>query len=283
MGHNSRSKCAIHTAIALISVCLCAARPARSQPAAPSPIDNVRLDQRLGEFVPLDAAFRDESGNVIHLGDYLDSRPVLLVPAYYRCPMLCTLVINAVVDAVSDAGLRPGVDFHIVVFSIDPREQPTLAAEKKLNTLRRFGRNDTQSGWHFLTGERPEIDRVTTALGYGYVYDAPTDQYAHPAAVAVLTGDGRIARYLLGVRYASRDLRYALIEASGGNIGTVVDQVLLRCFHYDPATGRYGFAIMTALRLGGIATILGLFGTVGLLHWRKARKLNRVQIGEDPR
>ena len=168
-------------------------------------------------------------------------------------------------------GLQQGFDFQVVVFSIVPHERPSLAAEKKLNYLRRFGRNDTQDGWHFLTGDQDSIDRVTKALGYGLVYDEKAGQYAHPAAIAVLTSDGRIARYLLGVKYAARDLRFALIEASSGAIGGIVDALLLRCYAYDPAHGKYGFAVMTALRIGGALTVIGTIGIVGLLQRRKRR------------
>jgi len=246
---------------------ICAAASGTRREAA-SPVDRVTLDQRLNAQVPLDAQFMNEAGSPVALSDYIDRRPVVLVPAYYRCPMLCTVVINSVVDAAANVALQPGKDFKVVVFSIDSRETPSLAAEKKLTYLRRFGRNDTQAGWHFLTGSESMIRRVTDALGYGYAYDPGNDQFAHPAAVAVLTSEGRIARYLLGVDYKPRDLRLALVEASKGRIGTVVDQVLLRCYHYDPSTGRYGFAIMTAIRVAGGATVLGLAGAVYFMRHR---------------
>jgi protein SCO1/2 len=234
----------------------------------PSPVDEVRLDQRLDAQVPLDVTLIDELGNDVKLGELVDHRPTVLVPAYYRCPMLCTQVISSLVNTIAEMDLKPGNDFQVVVFSIDPREQPSLAAEKKLNYLRRFGRNDTQEGWHFLTAKQPTIDALTEALGYGYVYDPQSDQFAHPAAVAVLTPNGRIARYLLNLDYKPRDVRLSLVEASQGKIGTVIDQVLLRCFHYDPSTGKYGFAIMTAIRVGGTVTVLGLIGTVLFLRQR---------------
>lgn len=240
--------------------------------APPSPGDQVRLDQHPGTQIPLDARFRDEGGRAVTLADFVRNRPVVLVPAYYRCPMLCTLVINALTDAVADVKLRPGVDFEVVVFSIDPREKPELAAEKKLRYLHRFGNNETQAGWHFLTGDATEIRRVTDALGYGFVYDAEHDQYAHPAATAVLTPDGKIARYLLGVRYSARDLRFALIEASRGAIGGMVDQVVLRCYQYDPARGGYGFAVLAAIRVGAALTLLGV-GALVMVVGRRRRGL----------
>jgi protein SCO1/2 len=185
------------------------------------------------------------------------------------------LVINALVEAVAEVELQPGKDFQIVVFSIDPRETPSLAAEKKLNYLRRFGRNDTQSGWHFLTATRQTIDRITGALGYGYVYDQVTDQYAHPAAIAVLTPDGRVSRYLLGFDYAPRDLRLALVESSQGQVGTLADRALLRCYAYDPATGKYGFAVMTAMRTGALLTVLGLVATFLFMQARLFMQVRR--------
>jgi protein SCO1/2 len=245
---------------------------ARAADEAPTLPDRVSLAQKPGEQVPLDARFRDEAGRTVALGDFVRDRPVVLVPAYYRCPMLCTLVITALVDAVADVGLRPGVDFDVVVFSIDPREQPGLAAEKKLRYLKRFGSNETQAGWHFLTGDEADIRRVTGALGYGYVYDAEHDQYAHPAAIAVLTSEGRIGRYLLGIKYPARDLRFALMETAGGKIGSVIDQVLLRCYVYDPQRGGYGFAVITAVRLGGIATMAGVAALVVVVGRRRRKR-----------
>lgn len=247
-------------------------------------MQKVALEQRLGAQVPLDAEFVDESGAAVTLGSFVDRRPVVLVPAYYRCPMLCTLVINALVETVAEVELQPGKDFQVVVFSIDPREQPSLAAEKKLNYLRRFGRNDTQAGWHFLTATKETIDRVTGAVGYGYVYDQETDQYAHPAAVAVLTPEGRVSRYLLGFDYGPRDLRLALVESSQGRVGTLVDKALLRCYAYDPATGKYGFAVMTALRSGAIFTVLGLTGAILFMQMRRRRRsaADSPPSGNDP-
>lgn len=244
-----------------------------------NPVDQVRLDPRLGDQVPLDVSLIDESGATVQLAEFVDRRPVVLVPAYYRCPMLCTLVISALVDTVAEVELEPGTDFQVVVFSIDPRETPSLASEKKLNYLRRFGRNDTQGGWHFLTARQETIDRITSALGYGYAYDPENDQFAHPAAIAVLTPDGYIARYLLGLDYQSRDLRLALVEASQGRIGDFVDQIVLRCYHYDPAKGRYGFAIMSAIRIAGAMTVLALGGAVMIM--RRRTRSGAAAIEED--
>jgi len=270
-----------------------------------NPVDRVRLDPRLGDQVPLvitDRGFEggarkgarnlsglqggrevvavdDTSGDSIKLANLVDRRPVVLVPAYYRCPMLCTLVISALVDTVAEVELKPGADFQIVVFSIDPRETPSLASEKKLNYLRRFGRNDTQDGWHFLTAKQDAIEQITNALGYGYAYDPENDQFAHPAAIAVLTPDGQIARYLLGLDYQPRDLRLALVEASQGRIGDFVDQIVLRCYHYDPARGRYGFAIMSAIRIAGAMTVLALGGAVMIM--RRRMRLRTLTIDRD--
>lgn len=253
-------------------VAVAASLNVRADDPAAKAMQQVGLEQRLDAQIPLDAGFVDESGAVVTLSSFVDRRPVVLVPAYYRCPMLCTLVINALVETVAEIELQPGKDFQIVVFSIDPREKPSLAAEKKLNYLRRFGRNDTQAGWHFLTATRETIDRVTGALGYGYSYDAESDQYAHPAAVAVLTPDGRISRYLLGFDYGPRDLRLALVESSQGRVGSLVDKALLRCYAYDPATGQYGFAVMTAIRSAALLTVLGLVGAILFMQMRRRHR-----------
>jgi protein SCO1/2 len=213
----------------------------------------------------------------VRLGDYFGKRPVVLVFAYYDCPMLCTLVVNGLSSALAVLSLNPGRDFEIVTVSFNPRDTPAAAAAKKAGYLERYKRPGAADGWHFLTGDQPSIDRLTRAAGFRYVWDADTRQFAHPSGVIVLTPDGRLARYLFGVEYGPRDLRFAIVEASAGMVGSPVDSLLLYCYHYDPMTGRYGLAIMRAIRLAGAATVLalGTFIVVMVRREREPRTANR--------
>jgi protein SCO1/2 len=224
----------------------------------PQALREIGFDQNLNQRVPLDAVFRDEAGATVRLGDYFGKRPVVLVFAYYDCPMLCTLVVNGLSSALGVLSLNPGRDFEIVTVSFNPRDTPAAAAAKKAGYLERYRRPGAAEGWHFLTGDEASIHRLTKAAGFRYAWDAPTHQFAHPSGVIVLTPDGRLARYLFGVEYGPRDLRFAIVEASAGRVGSPVDALLLYCFHYDPMTGRYGFAIMRAMRLAGAVTVLAL-------------------------
>jgi protein SCO1/2 len=208
--------------------------------------------------VPLDASLRDEQGRAVRLGDFFGRRPVVLVFAYFDCPMLCTQVINGLASALNVLSLAPGRDFEIVTISFNPADTPASARAKKAVYLERYGRPGAAESWHFLTADQPTIDRLTKAAGFRYVWDAQTKQFAHPSGVIVLTPDGRLARYLFGIEYGPRDLRYAIVEASDGRVGNVADALLLYCYHYDPMAGRYGLVIMRALRLAGGATVLAL-------------------------
>ena len=224
--------------------------------ALPAALREIGFDQNIDQRVPLDTAFRDEAGAAVRLGDYFGQRPVVLVFAYYDCPMLCTLVLNGLSSALGVTNLEPGKDFEIVTVSFNPRDTPATAAAKKAAYLERYQRAGAAAGWHFLTGERPEIDRLAGAAGFRYAWDEPTKQYAHPSGVIVLTPEGRLSKYLFGIEYGPRDLRFAIVEASNGKVGTAVDALLLYCYHYDPMTGRYGLAIMRAIRIAGGATVL---------------------------
>ena len=226
----------------------------------PGPLREVAFDQRLGATVPLETAFRDETGQTVHLRDYFGTKPVLLVPAYYECPMLCTLVLNGVVSALRALPFDIGREFTVVTFSFNPKETAALAAEKKTHYLTEYRRPDAAAGWHFLTGDADAIHALTDAIGFRYTWDESSQQYAHASGVVVLTPEGRIARYFYGVEFSPRDLRLAFVEAANNKIGTLVEQLLLFCFHYDPSTGRYSAAILNAVRLGGIATLV-LLGT----------------------
>jgi protein SCO1/2 len=239
--------------------------PGTPSTTVPAPLREIGFDQNLDQRVPLDTALVDETGRTVHLGDYFGARPVILVFAYYECPMLCTQVINGLSSAMGVLSLDPGKDFEIVTVSFDPRDTPASAAAKKATYLERYRRPGAAAAWHFLTGDEASVRRLTKAAGFRYVWDEQTKQFAHPTGVIVLTADGRLARYLFGIEYGPRDLRLALVEASAGKVGTPVDALLLYCYHYDPLTGRYGLIIMRAMRLAGGATVLALGGFIFLM------------------
>ena len=240
----------------------------------PSPLKEVGFDQRLNERVPLDVELQDEEGRTRPLGTYFGTRPVVLAFVYYDCPMLCTQVLSALTSALRVLSLEPGRDFDLVAVSFDPRETPALAAEKKAVFVERFGRPSAREGWHFLTGSDVSIARLTAAAGFRYVWDEPTKQFAHPSGLVVLTPDGRLARYLFGLEYGPRDLRLALVEAAEGRVGSVIDTVLLYCYQYDPAKGRYGLVVMGTLRVAGIVTVLAL-GAFVIIMLRRERRSRR--------
>jgi protein SCO1/2 len=237
----------------------------------PEPLRAIGFDQNIGQHVPLDTTFRDESGASVRLGDYFGKRPVVLVFAYYDCPMLCTLVINGLSSALGVLTLVPGKDFEIVTVSFNPRDTPAAAAAKKAAYLERYKQPGASESWHFLTGEESSIERLTQAAGFRYAWDADTKQFAHPSGIIVLTPDGRLARYLFGIEYGPRDLRFGIIEASSGKVGTPVDSLLLYCYHYDPMTGRYGLVIMQVMRLAGAATVLALGAFIIVMVRRERR------------
>jgi protein SCO1/2 len=247
--------------------------PGMNAATLPAPLREIGFDQNLDQRVPLDTVFKDEAGRTVKLGDYFGKRPVVMVFAYYNCPMLCTMVINGLASALDVLSLEPGKDFDIVTVSFDPRDTPATATAKKAGYILRYKKPNASAAWHFLTGSQPSIDRLTKAAGFRYVWDKDTQQFAHPTGVIVLTPDGRLARYLFGVEYGPRDLRYAIIEASGGKVGTPVDSLLLYCYHYDPTTGRYGLGIMRAIRIAGAGTVLALGAFIVVMVRREKRRL----------
>jgi protein SCO1/2 len=252
---------------------------ARAETGRPATLDGVAFDQRIGASLPLDLVFRDDHAQTVRLGDYFGARPVLLIPAYYKCPMLCTLVLNGVVRALRTLPFDVGTDFTIVTFSFNPAELPTLAAEKKRIHVEQYGRAGAADGWHFLTGEEEAIRQLTAAIGFRYAYDEASEEYAHASGVVVVTPEGRVSHYFYGVEYAPRDLRLALVDASENRLGSVVDQLLLFCFQYDPTTGRYSKVALRAVRLGGIATVLAL----GVFVVGTLRRDNTRGRGQDTR
>jgi protein SCO1/2 len=229
---------------------------------APSVLSDVAFDQKLGESLPLDVAFRDEAGRAVRLRDYFGRRPVVLNLVYYDCPMLCTLSLNGLASALDVLSFDAGREFEIVTISFDPKETPELAAAKKKAYLERYGRRGAEGGWHFLTGDAEAISRVTQAVGFRYAWDEETGQFAHPAGILVLTPEGRISHYLFGIEYAPKDLRLALVDSGQGRIGNALDQVLLYCYQYDPHTGRFSASVMAGVRLGGVLTVLALGGFI---------------------
>jgi protein SCO1/2 len=249
--------------------------PGMTSSTLPAPLREIGFDQNLDIQIPLDAAFRDESGQAVTLGDYFGTRPVVLVFAYYDCPMLCTLVINGLASALDVLSLEPGKDFDIVTVSFDPRDTPGTATAKKAAYIARYKRPGAAASWHFLTGEPSSIGRLTQAAGFRFVWDKETKQFAHPTGIIVLTPDGRLARYLFGIEYGPRDLRYAIVEASNGKVGSAVDSLVLYCYHYDPMTGRYGVAIMRVIRIAAAATVLALGAFIVVMVRSEKRRTAR--------
>jgi protein SCO1/2 len=234
----------------------------------PAALQGVGIEQRLDQQLPLSLVFRDETGRSVPLSTYFGRKPVLLALVYYQCPMLCTQILNGVETSLRAVSLNPGEDFEVVSVSFDPSDTPDLAARKKMNYLQRYGRPGAANGWHFLTGDQANIKALTDAAGFHYRYDPKTRQFAHASGIFILTPLGRLSRYFYGVEYASRDIRLGLVEASNNRIGNPVDQVLLFCYHYDPATGRYGAVAMNMVRFAG-ATFVLICGSFLLVMWRR--------------
>jgi len=246
----------------------------------PGALGQVGIDQKIGQQLPLGLVFRDEDGKDVKLGQFFGSRPVVLALAYYECPMLCTQVLNGMTGALKTLSFDAGKDFDVVVVSIDPKDNFRLAANKKQSYVEHYGRPQTAGGWHFLTGTEASIKPLAEAIGFRYAYDANLKQYAHGAAIYVATPSGVVARYLLGIDFAPRDLRLALVEASNNHLGSVTDQVLLLCYHYDPSVGKYGVAILNAVRVGFVATVTGFlaFLFVSVRGERRANNKARREV-----
>jgi len=243
----------------------------------PAELEDVTIIDRTGDAVPLDLAFVDEAGRAVTLGDYFQpGHPVILTLNYYRCPMLCTLALNGMVDALNDIDWAAGGEFDIVTVSINPDEGPELATQKKKGYLTQYDCPTADEGWHFLTGRQENIEKLATAVGFKYRRIEETGEYAHAASIMFITPEGRISRYMNDVMFDPKAVRLALVEASEGAIGSPVDKFLLMmCYHYDPEAGSYAFSAMKLMRLVGILTLLAL-GVVLLLLWRRGPKLTRT-------
>lgn len=238
----------------------------------PPRLENVGIEQRLDSQVPPDLTFRDETGQTVKLGDYFGKKPLILNLVYYNCTMLCGEALAGLSGAMRLVKFDVGKEFEVVTVSFDPRETPEIAAAKKKDYVKRYGRPGADTGWHFLTGPAESVNALTKAVGFQYQYDPKINQFAHATAIMVLTPQGRISRYFYGVDFPPKDLRMGLVEASQGKIGNPIDAVLLYCYHYDPATGKYGAVIANILRLAAAATILILGGFI-LIMLRLERSL----------
>lgn len=252
-----------------------------AQGPVPNILRDVAFEQRLDAQVPLDIEFRDESGQVVRLNAYFGSKPVVLTLNYFYCPNLCPLILDALVGSLADLPFSIGQELNLISVSIDPRETPSLAFSKKQLYVKRYARAGADEGWHFLTGEQPSIERLTQAVGFRYAYDAAQDQYAHPAGIIVLTPQGKISRYLYGTEFSSQDLRLALVEASQNRIGSLTDQLLLVCYRYDPATGKYSTLALDVTRWCGLFTVLGL-GIFLTLMWRRDLRRDKTSSSQTP-
>lgn len=244
----------------------------------PKALNEVKIEQKLNQQLPLDLTFRNEAGETVRLGDYFGKKPVVLSLVYYQCPMLCNQVLNGMVTSFKVLNFKAGEEFEVVTVSFDPLENSDLARAKKktyVDYLPEAKRATSTKGWHFLTGDQENIKRLTDAIGFHYYFDAATDQFAHASAIYVATPEGKLSHYFYGIEYSPKDLRLALVEASANKIGSPVDQLLLYCYHYDPATGKYGAVVMNIVRLGGIATLIA----IGIMFvWMRRRSTSRLRL-----
>lgn len=247
------------------------------QSTLPNELEGVSITEHLNDQVPLDLAFKDENGKDVKLGDYFSKgKPVILTMNYYKCPMLCTLQLNGMIEGLQDMEWLPGDKFEIVTVSINPSETPTLARLKKQNYMQEYGRPEAAGGWHFLTGAEENIQKLADTVGFGFKWNEETQQYAHTAALFILTPEGKISRYLYGIIYDAQTIRLSLVEASEGKVGSTFDRILLTCFHYSASEGRYAIAAMGLMRIGGLLTVI-IVGSVLITFWlRDARRKNVI-------
>lgn len=240
----------------------------------PKVLQEVGIKQQLGEQLPLETEFKDENGRTVKLGEYYGKgRPVILALVYYECPMLCNEVLNGLTGSLKGISFDAGKDFDVVAISFDTREndKPDLAKNKRESYLTRYGRPGTENGWHFLTGTQSSIDAVTKAVGFNYVYDEKTNQFAHAGGITITTPEGKMSRYYFGIDYEPRQLKFGIMDSAKDKIGNPAEQLLLYCYHYDPASGKYGLSILKVIRIAGVATVLGMVGMM-LVFWRRNKK-----------
>jgi protein SCO1/2 len=255
-------------ALVALAMLLAAPRPAGAQETVPQELQDIAIVDRPGSQVPLDVELTNHLGRQVTLGEYFaDGRPVVFVLAYYRCPMLCSLVVNGLNDGLKELAWTPGEQFRVLVVSFDPRDTVAVARDKRDNYLRDYGRAIGEGGYEFLVGSEEQVRRLSDALGFRYRWDEATGQYAHAAAAFVTTPQGRLSRTLYGIQFPARQLRLALVEAAEGKLGNAWDQVVLFCFHYDPDARGYVLAATRLMRAGGFATVL-LLSIVLFRFWR---------------
>ena len=299
--HGRATAPSVFAVLCLLLTAHCSLLTVQAQPGAPQPnsplygartesgpvstglpkvLKNVGIDQRLNEQIPLDAVFKDEQGHDVRLGQFFNDKPVVLSLVYYTCPMLCNQVLNGMMGSFRQVSFNIGEQFDVVTVSFDPSETPDLAAAKKSTYLKAYNRPGAEANWHFLTGDEANIKRLTEAVGFRYVWDEQTKQFAHASAIMILTPEGKLARYFYGIDYPPRDLRLGLVEASQNKIGTPVDVLMLYCYHYDPATGKYGAIVMNIVRVAGGMTIFLIVGMILILR-KRGRSLGRGQGSED--
>ena len=273
------------TAVFVVATACASAQPADTQPACgttapadrteplPKELEGIGITEHLDAPVPLDLEFKDEDGRTVRLGDYFhENRPVLLTLNYYRCPMLCNLQLNGLVEALRGLAWSPGKEFEIVTVSFDPGETPALARLKKQNYVTEYGRPAALTGWHFLTGRKEPIKALTDAMGFGYRWNPDRKEWMHVAGVFVCTPDGRLSRILYGILYDPQTLRLSMVEAAQNRIGSSLDQILLYCYHYDAQAGRYAPAAMSVMRAGGVFTVVAIGVLLSALWLRDARR-----------
>ena len=252
----------------LLGVGLALGQPASMRPPV---LKDVGIDQLLNNPVPPDLTFLDETGKTVRLGDYFGTKPIVLTLVYYDCPQLCNQVLNGLVGTLKTLPMEPNRDFIALTVSFDPKETPALATAKRKEYLDQLRKPQVADGWHFLTGEESQIVALTRAVGFRYVWDPVTNQYAHASGIMVLTPEGRVSRYFYGIEYAPRDLRFGLLDASAGKIGSLADQIILYCYQYDPTRGTYSLVLMRVLRIFAGMTLLSIVGLIFFL-WRQSNK-----------
>ena len=249
--------------------------PSLNEPnGLPKALQEVGIKQKLGEQLPLETEFKDENGKTVKLGEYFGKgRPVILALVYYECPMLCNEVLNGLTGSLKGISFDVGKEFDVVAISFDAREndKPNLAKNKKEGYVARYGRPGSEKGWHFLTGTQGSIDAVTQSVGFGYIYDEKTNQFAHAGGVMIATPEGTLSRYYFGIDYEPRQLKFGIMDSAQSKVGNPAEQLLLYCFHYDPSTGKYGLSVLRVIRIAGIATILGIAGMM-FVFWRRNKR-----------
>ena len=285
--------CLLFAAFCLLPSAFCFAQPGVPRPNSPlyggAPesgststglppvLKKVGIDQKLNEQVPLDLVFKDEQGREVRLGQYFKGKPVVLSLVYYTCPMLCNQILNGMLSSLRQVSFNAGEQFEVVNVSFDPRDTPAIAAAKKQTYIKAYNRAGGEAAWHFLTGDEANVKRLADAVGFRYLWDEQSKQFAHASGIMIVTPEGKLARYFYGVEYPPRDLRLGLVEASQNKIGTPVDTLMLYCYHYDPATGKYGAVVMNIMRVAGVIT-LGLM--VGLFFVLRKISRRRMTMSE---